>query len=44
MSRNMLYLFIGVAAASVIAVGYFYYQERQSGIGIEIGKQGVTID
>ena len=46
MSRNALYLVIGLLAAGVIAVGYLYYQENQkrSGIEIQIGEHGVTIE
>lgn len=44
MSRNMLYLLIGLLAAGILAVGYLYYQESQSGIDIEIGEQGVRIE
>lgn len=44
MSRNVLYLVIGLLAAGVLVVGYLYYQESQSGIDIEIGEQGVTIE
>jgi hypothetical protein len=44
MNRNVLYLVIGLLAASVVVAGYLYYQERQSGIDIEIGEHGVTIE
>ncbi len=44
MSRNVLYVVIGLLAAGVLVVGYLYYQESQSGIDIEIGEQGVTIE
>lgn len=44
MSRNVLYLVIGLLAAGVFVVGYLYYQESKSGIDIEIGEQGVTIE
>jgi len=46
MSRNVLYLVIGLLAAGVIVVGYLYYQEsrNRSGIEIEIGEHGVTIE
>ncbi len=44
MSRNVLYLVIGLLAVGVIVVGYLYYQESRSGIDIEIGEQGVTIE
>lgn len=43
-SRNVLYLVIGLLAAGVVVAGYLYFQERQSGIDIEIGKRGVTIE
>lgn len=44
MNRNTLYLVIGLLAAAVIVVGYFYYHESQSGVSIEIGEHGVKID
>ncbi len=44
MSRNVLYLVIGLLAAGVAIVVYLYYQESQSGIDIEIGEHGVTIE
>jgi hypothetical protein len=44
MSSNALYLVIGLLAAGVVVVGYLYYQESQSGINIEIGEHGVTIE
>lgn len=44
MSRNVLYLVIGLLAAGVIVVGYLYYQESRSGIDIEINDQGVKIE
>lgn len=44
MSRNVLYLVIGLLAAGVGVVGYLYYQESRSGIAIEIGEHGVTIE
>ena len=44
MSRSVLYLVIGLLVAGVLVVGYLYYQESRSGIDIEIGEQGVTID
>jgi hypothetical protein len=44
MSRNALYLVIGLLAAGVVVVGYLYYQESRSGINIEIGEHGVTIE
>jgi len=44
MSRNVLYLVIGLLAAGVLIVGYLYYRESQSGIDIKIGEQGVRIE
>jgi hypothetical protein len=44
MSRNVLYLVIGLLAVGVLVVGYLYYEESQSGIDIEIGEQGVTLE
>lgn len=44
MSRNFLLLLIGVLAVCAVGAGYLYYQERQSGIDIEINEHGVTID
>ncbi|MCM2561694.1 hypothetical protein M8756_04680 [Lutimaribacter sp. EGI FJ00015] len=44
MSRNFLLVLIAVLAICAIAAGYLYYQERQSGVDIQIGEHGVTID
>lgn len=44
MNRNTLYLVIGLLAAGVVVIGYLYYQESRSGIDIEIGEHGVTIE
>ena len=44
MSRNGLYLVIGLLAAVVVVVGYLYYQESRSGIDIKIGEHGVSIE
>lgn len=43
MSRNGLYLVIGVLAAAVAVIGYMLYEERQSGIEIEIGEKGISV-
>lgn len=43
-SRNLLLVLIGVLAVCLIGAGYFYYQERQSGIDIEINEHGVIIE
>jgi uncharacterized membrane protein YidH (DUF202 family) len=44
MNRNVLYLVICLLAIVVAVVGYLLYQERQSGIRIDIGESGVTIE
>ncbi len=44
MNRNALFLVIGLLVAGVTVIGYLYYKESQSGLAIEIGEQGVTIE
>ncbi|MCG6122536.1 MAG: hypothetical protein MEP57_07495 [Microvirga sp.] len=44
MSRNVLFLVIGMLVVGFAVVGYMLYEERQSGVSIEIGGQGVRID
>lgn len=44
MSRNFSFILIAVLAVFAVGAGYLYYQERQSGIDIEINEHGVTID
>jgi hypothetical protein len=44
MSRNFLLIVIGLLAAAIAVVGYMYYQESRSGIDIDIGEDGVTIE
>lgn len=46
MSRNALYLVIGLLAAGVIVTGYLYFEESRTptGIEIEIGEHGITIE
>ncbi len=46
MNRNVLYLVIGVLAIVTAVIGYQLYQERQKTTGIEInvGKSGITIE
>jgi hypothetical protein len=45
-SRNVLYLIVGVLAVVTVVLGYQLYQERQkkSGIDISIGERGVSIE
>jgi hypothetical protein len=44
MSRTLLLILIGGLVVCLIGAGYLYYQERQSGIDIEINEDGVTIE
>ncbi len=44
MHRNFLLILIGVLAVVAVVAGYLYYQERQSGIDIEINENGISID
>ncbi|MBQ2262547.1 MAG: hypothetical protein II336_14400 [Loktanella sp.] len=44
MNRNTAYLVIGVLAAAAVIFGYRYYQESQSGVTIEFGEQGISIE
>jgi predicted negative regulator of RcsB-dependent stress response len=45
-NRNALYLVIGILAVAAAVFGYQLYQERQKTTGIEInvGKSGITIE
>lgn len=45
MSRNTLYIVVGLLAAALIVIGYLYYQDSQkTHIGIVVGDDGITID
>lgn len=46
MNRNILYLVIGALVVVIVVIGYSFYQERQKTTGIEInvGKSGVSIE
>ena len=44
MSRNVLLAVIAVLTICTIGISYLFYQERQHGIEIRIGEQGLTID
>jgi len=44
MSRSFLLMLIGALAVVAAVAGYLYYQERQSGIDIEINENGISID
>ena len=46
MNRNALYLVIGALVIATVVVGYLFYQQRQktSGIDINVGKSGISIE
>lgn len=44
MNRNTLYLLIGLLAVGLAVLGYMYFQESQSGVRINIGDQGISIE
>jgi len=46
MNRNVLYLIIGALVVATVVFGFQLYQERQKTTGIEInvGKSGVSIE
>jgi len=45
MSRSTLYLVLGAVVIAAMVVGYLLYQERQkSGIDINVGKGGISIE
>ncbi len=46
MNRNVLYLVIGALVVATVVLGYQLYQERQKTTGIEInvGKSGISIE
>jgi hypothetical protein len=44
-NRNVLYLVIGGLSVATAVLGYWYYQDRQkTGIDINIGKSGISIE
>jgi hypothetical protein len=46
MSRNNLYMVIGVLGIAVVAIGYQLYHERQktTGVEISIGDHGISVE
>ena len=46
MNRNILYAAIGVLAIAALVLGYQFYQERQktTGIQIDVGEEGISIE
>jgi len=46
MYRNVFYLAIGALAVAAVVFGYQYYQERHKTTGIEInvGERGISIE
>jgi hypothetical protein len=44
-NRNGLYLVIGLLVIAAVAAGYLLYKEEQkSGVDIEIGESGISIE
>jgi hypothetical protein len=45
MGRSALYVLVGALAVAAAVLGYLYYQEQQtSGVEINIGEGGVSIE
>ena len=44
MNRNSLLILIGILLVVAVGTSYLYYQERQSGIDIQIDEQGIKIE
>lgn len=44
MNRNSLLLVIGLLLVVAVGASYLYYQERQTGIDIQIDEQGIKIE
>ena len=44
MNRNALLILIGILVIVAAGASYLYYQERQSGIDIQIDEQGIKIE
>jgi hypothetical protein len=46
MNRNVLYLVIGLLAVVALVLGYQFYQQQQrtTGIQIDVGEGGVSIE
>jgi len=45
MNRSLLFLIIGALVVAVGVLGYQFYQERQkTGIEINVGKSGISIE
>jgi RsiW-degrading membrane proteinase PrsW (M82 family) len=46
MNHNVLYLIIGALVVAIVVLSYQFYQERQktTGIEIDVGKSGISIE
>lgn len=44
MNRNSLLLLVGLLLVVAVGASYLYYEERQSGIDIQIDGQGIKIE
>ena len=44
-NRNLLFLIVGALSVAVLVLGYQWYREQQkTGIQIDVGKDGVTVE
>ncbi len=44
MSRNFLLGLVGLLTIIAAVTGYLYYEERQTGLDININENGITIE
>jgi hypothetical protein len=44
MNRSSLLILIGILVIVAVGASYLYYQERQTGIDIQIDGQGIKIE
>jgi hypothetical protein len=44
MNRNALLILTGILVIVAVGASYLYYQERQTGIDIQIDEQGIKIE
>jgi len=42
--NNTLYFIVGALVVGLIVVGVYIYNDRNSGVRIEIGEQGISVD
>ena len=46
MSKNTLYLILGVLAVIIVAFGiyYFYQESREPSLEIRVGEEGISVE